>query len=803
MNLLGQINSAAKKNLTTLDLSYSKLSELPKEIGQLTNLTTLDLSYTQLRELPKEIGQLANLSTLSLTDTQLSELPKEIGQLTNLTTLDLSYNKLSELPKEIGQLTNLITLNLPYNKLSELPKEVGQLTNLITLNLSYNQLSGLPKEIGRLTNLTSLHLSYNKLSGLPKEIGQLTNLTTLSLSSNKLSKLPKEIGQLISLSRNDGFFWGLDLRNNNFEIPEEILSCNPQEVIQYILDLGDGARPLHEAKVIFVGFGAVGKTSLIKMLTIGEYSPLESKTDGIEITDWSFPYEKNEIKLHIWDFGGQEIMHSTHQFFMTRRSVYVLVIEARREDKYGDNELEYWLKLISSYGGDAPIIVAINKCEMHKADIGKGLLKSNYSNIVEFIETSCEKKIGISELKNSIQTAIGRLEYLNDKIPPSYFKIKEYLESINHDYISYYKYIQICMDIDGSLNETSVKTLMQLLHDLGIMLNFQQKDRRLENTQVLNPSWVTNGVYQIINSEKLLNNKGVISLEEVGAILKKEYQYPTPKEWGFILDIMVSFGLCYRMYEQNESYFIPGAFPKDTPKDFKWEHQNSLCFQYHYDILPSSVIAHFIVRTHNYINKSDFWRNGVVLKYEDNEGFIKADPNNNKIFIEIIGKGNRRGMLSFVRGQINAINKNLGKVNAREMVVVGQKYNEDILREYGEIVNHEKDGIEKIYIWEIRTHRNVRELIEGIEDKNTYDKRKIKTTRGFKVSKEFIAFIKEKRDKKGFTNKNLVEDGIGVSEKTLSNIFSYKRDSFSKETIENILKYFGLKLSDVWMMLQD
>ena len=42
---------------------------------------------------------------------------------------------------------------------------------------------------------------------------------------------------------------------------------------------------------------------------------------------------------------------------MTSRSIYVLVINPRTQDSYsGDNELEYWLKLIRSYANDVPTL---------------------------------------------------------------------------------------------------------------------------------------------------------------------------------------------------------------------------------------------------------------------------------------------------------------------------------------------------------------------------------------------------------------------------------------------------------------
>ena len=78
-------------------------------------------------------------------------------------------------------------------------------------------------------------------------------------------------------------------------------------------------------------------------------------------------------------------MHATHRFFMTKRSMYILTLDARTYDRYGESELEYWLKLINSYAGSAPIIVVLNKCDLHKVELPTLALKRKYENIKDFI----------------------------------------------------------------------------------------------------------------------------------------------------------------------------------------------------------------------------------------------------------------------------------------------------------------------------------------------------------------------------------------------------------------------------------
>lgn len=49
-------------------------------------------------------------------------------------------------------------------------------------------------------------------------------------------------------------------------------------------------------------------------------------------------------------------MHATHQFFLTKRSLYLLVLDSRVDEL--QNKLEYWLKIIHSFSNDSPILIA-------------------------------------------------------------------------------------------------------------------------------------------------------------------------------------------------------------------------------------------------------------------------------------------------------------------------------------------------------------------------------------------------------------------------------------------------------------
>ncbi|MCP3880979.1 MAG: leucine-rich repeat domain-containing protein [Sulfitobacter sp.] len=55
-----KISYAAQNNMKSLNLSGSRLLELPPDIKKLQNLAHLDLSNNALKKIPPEIGELKN-----------------------------------------------------------------------------------------------------------------------------------------------------------------------------------------------------------------------------------------------------------------------------------------------------------------------------------------------------------------------------------------------------------------------------------------------------------------------------------------------------------------------------------------------------------------------------------------------------------------------------------------------------------------------------------------------------------------------------------------------------------------------
>ncbi|NER98009.1 MAG: hypothetical protein F6J86_29885 [Symploca sp. SIO1B1] len=359
--LLKIIAKAAREGATELDLSSKGITKIPQEIGELTNLQSLDFRDNHITEIPEFICQLNSLKWLKFSKNKLTNIPEYIGQLTNLKLLDLSKNKLTEIPKFIGQLTSLEWLDLSENKITEIPEFIGQLTELELLDFSSSQLTKIPKFIGQLTNLEWLSLGENKVTEIPESIGQLTNLQELYLHNNPLNPVLR--------SAYDSGLDELKAYLNSIQEPEQ-------------------REEFYEAKLVLVGEGAVGKTTLLKALTGQDPQNNEPTTHGVDIAIQALrlphPHKKGvEIKLNAWDFGGQEVYRVTHQFFFSKRSVYLLVWEPRRGVQ--QCQVEDWLKLLRlRVGHEARVIIISTYAQsgQHIARIDKPVLQRDFGEMI-------------------------------------------------------------------------------------------------------------------------------------------------------------------------------------------------------------------------------------------------------------------------------------------------------------------------------------------------------------------------------------------------------------------------------------
>ena len=268
--LLELIDAAKKNKWQALDLSACGLQELPDELWDLEELRILYIGNekrktsgegkdNKITSIPQKIEKLKNLQALSISGLNCTINKESTLYLPNLLYLDIFDCGFSQIPNAL-----LIPSlrGLGFNCLEDhLSPDLAQLNNLRELYLTFSLIQGLPKNIDRLQSLKSLYLWRTNIASLPSSMKKMTQLERLKIGYTPLAD----------------------------SIPPEILDQPALAIIKYVLSQQSNAPKEHfnESKVIIVGQGNVGKTSLMKRIIYDTFDQTQS-TEGIDIEKWIY-----------------------------------------------------------------------------------------------------------------------------------------------------------------------------------------------------------------------------------------------------------------------------------------------------------------------------------------------------------------------------------------------------------------------------------------------------------------------------------------------------------------------------------
>lgn len=719
--------------LQWLSFRNSAITALPESFGRLANLQTLYLYNTPIATLPESFGQLSNLESLDLSDTQITALPESFGQLANLQTLHLSNTAITALPESFGRLAGLEMLDLDSAPITDLPASFGELAALRELYLSKTRITELPACVAKLSGLRALWLGRSGVTRLPAWIGQLPALENLSLSGLTLPSLPRSLA-LKGLRFADGGFssWESGVNLRSVTLTEQDLSVflqNDPELIRGLYE-EDALQPLRECRVIFLGDGASGKSYTIRRFRSGgrretAAEPYDvSETPGVEILDETVPWEGEDYTLHFWDFGGQQLLHSMHRCFLSEDSCYVVTVKSR--ETKADERARYWLRNVTAFAPKSPILLFINCWDNDNGlrVLDESRLKKDFPMIRRVVCVSAkeaEDRVFREELMEPLVEIAANSEGCRRKENRRWKAVRDAIaaESRGRNYLTRERYHALCAE--NGVEDDDAPALLAYFNSLGVCFSYHRDENRRElaDYRLLNPVWLTNAIYAVIEEGMSRAVEGRIRAEQIVELLcgqapkriqERDYRRTVPEivyrpeECAYVLDVAVLHKLCYRL--DGDTLFFPALCPTKSPPEALEEPGEGLrCVQYRlkYSYLPDNVIHRLMIRCmRNDYSVDHCWLRGLLLAHSEGPRVQVRMDDDETLRIDLWADPARPASVIFLRlrDELLRINGELG-LTASEVIVDGEdqysvvsllRASERGSKVYGNVSGEERDA---------------------------------------------------------------------------------------------------------------
>jgi Leucine-rich repeat (LRR) protein len=513
----------AEGSLIGLNLYQCELSD-----DQADALLKLDLPQLRVLNLARNplsrftlSARMPALEILALNHNEsLHTLRCEDG-LAQLRRLDAAFCALKQF-RVPASYTSLEFLRLDGNKPLEELRFDGPCPRLQVLMLRGCALKAFRLPAG-FDSLLHLYLNQNQIETL-ELAGELPELRTLQVRGNRLEALPFS---LIRYKKLEGLYVG---ENPLSAIPKGIITkekdqSSLSEVLSYLRESAKGKRPNERVKLVLVGNGRTGKTSLYRRLKGEPFNPREKFTHGVQLGQLDKQHlpdvRTDSLELQVWDFGGQEIFYATHQFFLNDNALYLLtwtdpayVEEARKqiESDFPDEawrSREYWLENIRHHAPGSPILMVQTFADKRKIPIDEaGYYEQPYRAVCLTFDASNDT--GLAELRRELGRKLNEeLDFLGMPIASTYLDAvvgiseiaAEKRRSAERPVVSWSDFEAICRRIGLEPGEENARNLCRYLHHAGALVYFGDDARfpSLRDLIFIDPDWLTKQVYRLIN----------------------------------------------------------------------------------------------------------------------------------------------------------------------------------------------------------------------------------------------------------------------------------------------------------------
>jgi len=169
-------------------------------------------------------------------------------------------------------------------------------------------------------------------------------------------------------------------------------------------------------KTIVVGDGAVGKTAITYRYAVDKFQENYKMTIGVDFTIKREKVRDKEVKIQVWDTGGQEKFSKIRPLYYRGALGGLVVFDVTSRESF--ENLDSWMEEIQKNCTKIPIILVGNKIDLKKRKVTKEEGKKyaakkskEMGNKIPYLETSAKTGETIKRVfRKLIESMVGEAE---------------------------------------------------------------------------------------------------------------------------------------------------------------------------------------------------------------------------------------------------------------------------------------------------------------------------------------------------------------------------------------------------------
>ncbi|XP_070196201.1 ras-related protein Rab-23-like [Littorina saxatilis] len=177
-------------------------------------------------------------------------------------------------------------------------------------------------------------------------------------------------------------------------------------------------------KVVVVGNGAVGKSSMIQRYCKGIFTKDYKKTIGVDFLERQIEVGGEDVRLMLWDTAGQEEFDAITKAYYRGAQACVLAFSTVDRDSF--DAVETWKRKVEDEVGEIAMVIVQNKIDLIDDALVQPEEAENLAKKLRlrFYRTSVKENLNVDEVFRYLaEKYLDQLNKVVEELPPSPQKI--------------------------------------------------------------------------------------------------------------------------------------------------------------------------------------------------------------------------------------------------------------------------------------------------------------------------------------------------------------------------------------------